>query len=211
MKHKFIIFLVILSVGIGLFIWRNEVEKQAALENSQVVDIKTTYAGLLPCADCSGIETTLTFINANQDPDSYDGTFTMTETYQGKDVKPFVTKGNWTIIIGTPTNEDATVYKLTSTNPDTTEYYLQVDNTHIKQLDNNLEEIDSPFNMTLTKEERIGLPNPASVNCETLGGTLEMKKDSNGNEYSMCHLKNGEVCEEWALFQRGKCEPYSEK
>jgi putative hemolysin len=39
----------------------------------------------------------------------------------------------------------------------------------------------------------IGPANPASVNCEKLGGKLELVDDING-QYGMCHI------EEWTLF-----------
>lgn len=51
------------------------------------LDWAGTYAGTLPCADCEGIRTTLTLTQA--------GSYTLTETYQGKDGKPFVTRGKF--------------------------------------------------------------------------------------------------------------------
>jgi len=53
----------------------------------------------------------------------------------------------------------------------------------------------------------IGMPNPASVYCAQAGGTLEIKKDTSGNEYGMCTFKNGTSCEEWALFRNEGCKP----
>jgi uncharacterized lipoprotein NlpE involved in copper resistance len=55
---------------------------------SQSTAVIGSYAGVLPCADCSGIETKLT-LNA-------DGTYAITETYQGKG-EPFVTKGSYSL------------------------------------------------------------------------------------------------------------------
>lgn len=50
------------------------------------------------------------------------------------------------------------------------------------------------------------LANPASVNCvQNKGGTLEIKKDPEGNEYGVCHLPDGTSCEEWALFRGEPC------
>ena len=51
------------------------------------VDWNGSYSGTLPCADCSGIKTVLTL---NQD-----GTYAMSETYLGKQDKPFEAKGKF--------------------------------------------------------------------------------------------------------------------
>jgi putative hemolysin len=50
------------------------------------------------------------------------------------------------------------------------------------------------------------MPNPASVNCEKQGGTLEIRKDAGGGEYGMCVFADNTECEEWALL-RGTCAP----
>ena len=50
------------------------------------------------------------------------------------------------------------------------------------------------------------MANPASVNCGTIGGTLEITKDAAGNEYGMCNFSNGTSCEEWALFRNEGCK-----
>ncbi len=48
------------------------------------------------------------------------------------------------------------------------------------------------------------MPNPASVNCEAQGGTLEIRQDTGGGEYGMCIFTDNTECEEWALL-RGTC------
>ena len=54
-------------------------------------------------------------------------------------------------------------------------------------------------------EQRTGIANPASVNCvQTLGGTLEIADRADG-QIGLCHLKDGRVCEEWALMRDGTC------
>jgi len=53
------------------------------------------------------------------------------------------------------------------------------------------------------------MANPASVNCGTVGGTTEIKKDDSGNEYGMCTFSNGTSCEEWALFRGEGCKAYT--
>ena len=53
------------------------------------------------------------------------------------------------------------------------------------------------------KKPPVALANPASVNCAQKGGRRESKTGEKG-EYTMCHLPDGTICEEWALF-RGTC------
>ncbi len=55
-----------------------------------------------------------------------------------------------------------------------------------------------------SSEKMIGMPNPASVHCIERGGQLKIVKDAEGNESGICHLPDGTVCEEWALF-RNEC------
>ena len=48
----------------------------------------------------------------------------------------------------------------------------------------------------------LGMPNPASQYCIEQQGELEIRADVKGGQTGYCHLKNGEVIEEWALFRR---------
>lgn len=59
---------------------------------------------------------------------------------------------------------------------------------------------------TKPTEPRVGMANPASVHCTTLGGKLEIRTGKDGGQYGLCNLPDGRVCEEWALFRDGKCE-----
>jgi heat shock protein HslJ len=54
-------------------------------------------------------------------------------------------------------------------------------------------------------DEPVGLANPASVYCEEQGGTLEIRSDTDGNQYGVCIFADGSECEEWAFF-RGECQ-----
>lgn len=59
-------------------------------------------------------------------------------------------------------------------------------------------------------EPRVGMANPASVHCASLGGKLEIRTGKDGGQYGLCSLPDGRVCEEWALFRDGKCEKPAE-
>ena len=54
--------------------------------------------------------------------------------------------------------------------------------------------------------DQVQIANPASVNCQDGGNTLEIRQDSGGGEYGVCMFPDGTECEEWAYF-RGECEP----
>lgn len=47
----------------------------------------------------------------------------------------------------------------------------------------------------------VGIANPASVYCESIGGKLEIVKEASG-ERGVCHLPDGTVIDEWELFRR---------
>ncbi|MDO5614370.1 MAG: DUF333 domain-containing protein [Paracoccus sp. (in: a-proteobacteria)] len=46
----------------------------------------------------------------------------------------------------------------------------------------------------------IGMGNPASAYCVSLGGTVEIRREAAG-EAGYCHLPDGRVVEEWELFR----------
>lgn len=48
------------------------------------------------------------------------------------------------------------------------------------------------------------IANPASVFCEQNSGTLEIITDLSGWQSWLCHLPDGNVCDEWA-YMRGEC------
>lgn len=46
----------------------------------------------------------------------------------------------------------------------------------------------------------LGTVNPASTYCINQGGKLEIRNETNG-QVGYCHLKNGQVVEEWEYFR----------
>lgn len=61
-----------------------------------------------------------------------------------------------------------------------------------------------------TSGQKVGLANPASVNCEKLGGKLDIRSEA-GGQVGYCKLPDGRICEEWALFRDNKCVPPANK
>lgn len=54
-----------------------------------VKEMSGTYEGTLPCADCPGLKTLVTF--------NSDGTFHMEETYLERSEEPIITEGDWVL------------------------------------------------------------------------------------------------------------------
>ena len=50
----------------------------------------------------------------------------------------------------------------------------------------------------------VQIANPASVNCQKVGGNLVIEKRGDGGEYGLCYFEDNRACEEWALM-RGDC------
>lgn len=76
--------LVLLTLLAGLFLW-GCAHTTAGHSSRDSLDWPGTYVGTLPCADCAGIQTTLT-LNRDQ-------TYTLSTTYEGKDGGPFEQTG----------------------------------------------------------------------------------------------------------------------
>src|SRR5690606_12535254 len=80
----------------------------ASAQKDTATMVSEVYKGVLPCADCSGLQTELTLIHA---PNAGMGTWILKETYTGKD-RVVETKGEWTHLRGIPGNKNATAIDL---------------------------------------------------------------------------------------------------
>lgn len=105
-----------------------------------------TYTGMLPCADCTGIETTITF---NQDR-----SYSMKNMYMGtpNGNQTYTQTGRYEITTGAPFDAGATVIIIDPDRPTTRTSYWVENSSEIQQLDMNKNKIPEPPNMTLTKE-----------------------------------------------------------
>jgi len=134
--------LVVIACGLGVLITSAQTMAQPTKSKT------TTYEGVLPCADCSGLKTELT-LNRNASSSAPE-TYKLRETYLGKSAGTRTTTGKWTIVRGTPDNPDATVYQLNPDKPQEVTNFLVVNDNQIRQLDRDRQEIKSTLNFTLT-------------------------------------------------------------
>ena len=49
--------------------------------------------------------------------------------------------------------------------------------------------------------ETVSIANPASVFCEQNSGTSEIVSNTDGSQSGLCHLPDGNTCDEWAYFR----------
>jgi uncharacterized lipoprotein NlpE involved in copper resistance len=111
------------------------------------------YKGTLPCADCSGLDTVLRLYAKGK----YDTTYAFyvrTQTYRGAphgDVT-LSDRGDWALLRGDATDENATVYQL---NPDDEQHsdswLVQEKGNALVQLDRDQKPIETKMNLTLRR------------------------------------------------------------
>lgn len=139
-----IFLLIVVASLIVYFIVRNSSDTPTP-PTTDTGNTTGTYTGVMPCADCPGIDTTLE-LNTNN-------TYKMTSVYQTKDVEPLVETGTWSKSKGIPTDSNAEVITLTPSSAQSQPSYYLVENENtVTMLNSEKQPIDSPFNESLQKQ-----------------------------------------------------------
>lgn len=102
------------------------------------------YQGVLPCADCPGIEYTVTLWNQQF---CGDGVYFSIMKYVDKNVEDTM-QGNWFTLRGDAVNINATVYQLSPDNEQNCVNLLYLKDSLV-MLDAEFRRVDSPFSSTL--------------------------------------------------------------
>ena len=110
------------------------------------------YRGLLPCADCSGVDTELA-LYAKSAHEFVNTRYVMKLTYQkGKGpAKTLAESGTWTLLRGTPDDPNATVYQLTNTKTGQLTNFLKLGNNQLQALDKDQHRIETAIPHTLSR------------------------------------------------------------
>jgi uncharacterized lipoprotein NlpE involved in copper resistance/predicted secreted protein len=119
------------------------------------------YKGTLPCADCEGLDTTLRLYTKAKFDFTY-AFFVRTQTYRGgpKGDLTFSDRGDWALLRGDATDDNATVYQLNPDDEKQSESYLVDEGGNaLVMLDKEQKAIDSTANLTLRK---VGAAPPAA-------------------------------------------------
>lgn len=114
-----------------------------------------TYTGILPCADCSGIETHLTLWH---DEFVAEGKYELKQNYLGVSKggqTRFVYLGEWTTLRGNNANPDATIVELMNVHDSSSVYFMR-EGANLLMLDQNQNVIKSKLNYLLLNEIEIG-------------------------------------------------------
>lgn len=127
-----------------------------------------TYAGVLPCADCSGILTELR-LYAEQ-PSGRPAHYELTETYLGsrEGDRSIGTTGRWTSVRGSASDKDATVIQIDLGRIDALLNFLRSGDDELRLLDRNRREIVSPARRSLYRVSEL----PAATLTEGDSGRM---------------------------------------
>lgn len=107
-----------------------------------------TYHGVLPCADCPGIDTTLKLFGV--DIQATHGVYTTKNAYQERKTS-YTETGTWTLEKGTPADASASVYVLKAKTGNGLTNFLRVNVNEIKQLDNDRKPFSGTVNFSLKR------------------------------------------------------------
>jgi copper homeostasis protein (lipoprotein) len=109
------------------------------------------YRGVLPCADCPGIDTTVRLFADPSGAEDH-GRYLIRSSYQERNTSN-TEMGTWTLEKGTPSDASASVYVLKPKSGNGTTNFLVVGDNEIKQLDADRKPFTGTVNFTL---KRIG-------------------------------------------------------
>jgi copper homeostasis protein (lipoprotein) len=113
------------------------------------------YRGVLPCADCPGIDTTVRLFADPSGAEDH-GRYVTRSSYQERNTTN-TEAGTWTLEKGTPNNASASVYVLKPKTGNGATNFLVVGDNEIKQLDADRKPFAGTVNFTL---KRIGATAP---------------------------------------------------
>lgn len=121
------------------------------IEDSNSLKASTVYEGILPCADCSGIQTTLKIYHGDGTMESHK--FELTRIYKGKgDGKIMKQTGNFNLERGLGDDPNGTIYVLNWDKPESQQLfygYNAANPNKIYLLNNKREKIKSDLNYSL--------------------------------------------------------------
>ncbi|OMQ10437.1 copper resistance protein NlpE [[Flexibacter] sp. ATCC 35103] len=155
---------VLLVVACQLMSCNSKKKEETIQDTSDVLDSENTenvlgqvmvYEGLLPCADCEGIETVLKIYQGDGTIEGH--TFELTSVYKGKTPeKKVIVEGNYNLERGLEKDPDGTIYVLNYDRPEAEQLfygYSAANPDNLFLLNNKREKIKSKLKYFLTLNE----------------------------------------------------------
>jgi Predicted secreted protein len=145
-----------------------------AQEDSSVAPV--TYAGVLPCADCAGIRTEIKLYAEQPSgrPVRYELSQTYLKTRDGD--RSVQSTGRWTILRGSASDRDATVYQLDYDRPGRAQNFLKVGDDELRQLDGQEREIASPAPHSLHRVSTESSMHAVTLTESDAGRTIDVTR-----------------------------------
>lgn len=140
----FYIILFVVVFGVTYTIFSNFNWAGSAETPMMQSTVQGTYTGVTPCADCPGIDTTLTL---NENAYGNPTTYSLSLVYQERD-SSFTETGAWTL----STWKNKPLITLVPKESAQVTYYEVLSNNQIRQLDGDRNPIPESIPFTLTKE-----------------------------------------------------------
>jgi copper homeostasis protein (lipoprotein) len=109
----------------------------------------SAYRGVLPCADCPGIDTTVRLFADPSGAEDH-GRYLIRSSYKERNTTK-TEMGTWTLEKGTPSDPSASVYVLKPKSGSGATNFLVVSDNEIKQLDADRKPFTGTVNFTLKK------------------------------------------------------------
>ncbi|NML36292.1 copper resistance protein NlpE [Chitinophaga sp. G-6-1-13] len=119
-------------------------------DSTAVSPVWITYTGTLPCADCSGIQTTLSLEENGPDGEQ---SFKLKETYQGvagKD-QTFNSEGTYKVLHGDAEDKDAEIIQLNPDKDQNLQRYFRRAGDVLRQLDKDRQAVPSAMTYSLKR------------------------------------------------------------
>jgi inhibitor of cysteine peptidase len=136
-----------------------------------------TYSGLLPCADCEGIRTTLALMRF-----AHGTSYSMSQTWVGRPAAgTWKSSGTWTIVKGDAADKKATVYQLHENGSKAVTSFLKIDENTLRLLDGSLGELPASVPHTLKLVPASAFRGGMAGGAPNLkvGAVMEVRLDAN--------------------------------
>jgi hypothetical protein len=113
---------------------RSNPQQTRLADIAKALNVVGSWRGTTPCADCSGIDTTLTLYGRTSTADA--GVYKMDMTYVGRNTSNSI-YGRWVLLRGTPTSSHGYIYRLDPSRAGG-QFYLHADDNSLQLLDGHL-------------------------------------------------------------------------